>query len=163
MGLDAMILVFWMLSSKSIFPLSSFNLIKSLFSSSSLSAIRVVSSKSSYCTNSSYSVPQLGFVWTFFVIILGLWGFGRKMIGVKYHNHNIISNAISMISLMMLPWASNQGHDCPVSPLWSCCVPSFPHCALQKEVTVHGLYLESEELYMSSLRVEFQQKLFGIL
>ena len=42
MGLDAMILVFWMLSSKP-FSLSSFTFRK-LFSSSSLSAIRVVSS-----------------------------------------------------------------------------------------------------------------------
>ena len=42
MGLDAMILVFWMLSFKTNFSLSSF--IKKLFSSSSLSAIRVVSS-----------------------------------------------------------------------------------------------------------------------
>ena len=38
-----MILVFWMLSFKPTFSLSSFNFIKSLFSSSSLSAIRVVS------------------------------------------------------------------------------------------------------------------------
>ena len=44
MGPDAMILVFWMLSFKSTFPLSSFTFIKRLFSSSSLSAIRVVSS-----------------------------------------------------------------------------------------------------------------------
>ena len=44
MGLDAMILVFWMLSFKPIFPLSSFTFIKRLFSSSLLSAIRVVSS-----------------------------------------------------------------------------------------------------------------------
>ena len=43
MGPDAMILVFWMLSFKPDFSLSSFT-IKRLFSSSSLSAIRVVSS-----------------------------------------------------------------------------------------------------------------------
>ena len=41
---DAMILVFWMLSFKPTFPFSSFTFIKRLFSSSSLSAIRVVSS-----------------------------------------------------------------------------------------------------------------------
>ena len=40
----AMILVFWMLSFKPAFSLSSFTFIKKLFSSSSLSAIRVVSS-----------------------------------------------------------------------------------------------------------------------
>ena len=44
MRLDAMILVFWMLSFKPVFSLSSFIFIKRLFSSSSFSAIRVVSS-----------------------------------------------------------------------------------------------------------------------
>ena len=44
MGPDAMILVFWMLSFKPTFSLSSFTFIKRLFSSSLLSAIRVVSS-----------------------------------------------------------------------------------------------------------------------
>ena len=44
MGLDALVLVFWMLSFKPGFSLSSFTLIKRLFNSSSLSAIRVVSS-----------------------------------------------------------------------------------------------------------------------
>ena len=44
MGPDAMIFVFWMLSFKPTFSLSSFTFIKRLFSSSSLSARRVVSS-----------------------------------------------------------------------------------------------------------------------
>ena len=44
MGLDAMIFVFWMLSFKPTFSLSSLTFIKKLFSSSLLSAIRVVSS-----------------------------------------------------------------------------------------------------------------------
>ena len=44
MRLDAMILVFWMLSFNPTFSLSSFTFIKRLFSSSSLSAIRAVSS-----------------------------------------------------------------------------------------------------------------------
>ena len=43
MGLDAMILVFWMLSFKPVFSLSSLTLIKRLFRSSLLFAIRVVS------------------------------------------------------------------------------------------------------------------------
>ena len=42
MGPDAMIFVFWMLSFKPTFPLSSFTFVKRLFSYSSLSAIRVV-------------------------------------------------------------------------------------------------------------------------
>ena len=44
MGPDAMILVFWMLSFKTSYSLSSFSFIKRFFSFSSLSAIRVVSS-----------------------------------------------------------------------------------------------------------------------
>ena len=44
MGSDAMIVVFWMLSFKPTFSVSTFTCIKRLFSSSSLSAIRVVSS-----------------------------------------------------------------------------------------------------------------------
>ena len=44
MGPDAMILVFWMLSFKPTFLLSSFTFVKWLFSSSSLSATRVMSS-----------------------------------------------------------------------------------------------------------------------
>ena len=44
MGPDTMILVFWMLSFKPFFSLSTFTFIKRLFSSSSRSAIRVVSS-----------------------------------------------------------------------------------------------------------------------
>ena len=44
MGLDTMILVFWMLIFKPTFLLSSFTFIKRLFSSSSLSAIKVVPS-----------------------------------------------------------------------------------------------------------------------
>ena len=44
MGPDAMVLVFWMLSFKPTFSLSSFTFLKRLFSSCSVSAIRVVSS-----------------------------------------------------------------------------------------------------------------------
>ena len=43
MGPDAMIFVFWMLSFKPTLSLSSFTFIKRLYSSSSLSAVRVVS------------------------------------------------------------------------------------------------------------------------
>ena len=44
MGLDAMILVFWMLSFKPVFSLSSFTFIKKIVSSSLLSPIREKSS-----------------------------------------------------------------------------------------------------------------------
>ena len=61
MGQDAMILVFWMLSFKPTFSLSSFTFIKRFFSSSSLSAIRVVSFVIYFmCRLSSvYSSPNL--------------------------------------------------------------------------------------------------------
>ena len=57
-GPDAMILVFWMLSFKPAFSLSSFTFIKRLFSSFSLSAIRVVSS------------AYLRLVWGMWVLVL---------------------------------------------------------------------------------------------
>ena len=60
MGPDAMILVFWMLSFKPSFSHSSFTFIKRLFSSSSLSAIRVVSSanKPEISQNQKYEISQ---------------------------------------------------------------------------------------------------------
>ena len=57
MGPDVIILVFWMLIFKPTFSLSSFTFIKNLFSSSSLSAIRVVSSafvSSKWVVSSAY-------------------------------------------------------------------------------------------------------------
>ena len=48
-GLDAMILIFWILRFKPAFSLSSFTFIKGLFNSSLLSAIRVVSSAALVC------------------------------------------------------------------------------------------------------------------
>ena len=45
MGTDALILVFWMLSLQPTFSLSSVTFIKRIFSSSSISAVRVVSSE----------------------------------------------------------------------------------------------------------------------
>ena len=57
MGSDAMIFIFWMLSFKPTFSLSTSIFIKRLFSSSSLSAIRVVSS--------AYHIQSLSHVWLF--------------------------------------------------------------------------------------------------
>ena len=56
MGLHAMILVIWMLSFKPAFSLSSFTLIKRLFSSSLLSAIKVISSA---CQRSLIFFPEI--------------------------------------------------------------------------------------------------------
>ena len=72
MGPDAMILIFWMLSFKPTFSFSSLTFIKRLFSSSSLSAIRVVLGKnmgfpggsegkvSAYNAGDPCSIPGLG-------------------------------------------------------------------------------------------------------
>ena len=67
MGPDAMILVFWMLSFKPTFSLSSFTFIKRLFSSSSLSAIRaLVEIKiSSGVAQSSVDIYHLPPLWGF--------------------------------------------------------------------------------------------------
>ena len=63
MGPDAVILVFWILSFKTVFSLSFFTLIKRLFSSFSLSAIRVVSSAYlRYCYFSQQSWFHLMFL-----------------------------------------------------------------------------------------------------
>ena len=59
MGPDAMIFIFWMLSFQSTFSLSSFTFIKRLFSSSSLSAIRVVSSAYLHIWNIDISPSNL--------------------------------------------------------------------------------------------------------
>ena len=56
MGLDAMILVFWMLSFKLALSLSSFILVKRLFISSSLSAIRLVSSDGNSVCEKNYNI-----------------------------------------------------------------------------------------------------------
>ena len=61
MGSDAMIFVFWMLSFKPTYSCSSFTFIKRLFSSSSLSAIRVVSS--AYLRLSSKLQNKFEYTW----------------------------------------------------------------------------------------------------
>ena len=56
MGLDAMILVFWMLSFKLALSLSSFILVKRVFISSLLSAISVVSSDGDSVCEKNYNI-----------------------------------------------------------------------------------------------------------
>ena len=59
MGLDAMILVFWMLSFKPTFSLSYFTFIKRLFSSSSVQFSSVAQSCSALCNPMNCSMPGL--------------------------------------------------------------------------------------------------------
>ena len=76
MGQDAMILVFWMWSFKPTFSLSSFTFIKRLFSSSSLSAIRVVSSAYLSLVNSHQCIVSVSkwyksfLLWSFFQVFV---------------------------------------------------------------------------------------------
>ena len=65
MGPDAMIFVFWMLSFRPTFSLSSFTFIKRLFSSSSLSAIRVV--LSAYQTYSFMFKNVTALIWILYL------------------------------------------------------------------------------------------------
>ena len=71
MGPDAMILVFWMLNFKPTFSLSSFTFIKRLFSSSSLSAIRVVSS--AYLRSEKFFFTSLFLILLVFILSFNLW------------------------------------------------------------------------------------------
>ena len=76
MGLDAMILVFWMLSFKPTFSLSSFTFIKRLFSFSSLSAIR-------WClfspiSGSKWEVAHVSLIFPFLCLAL-------ERVGCPYH------------------------------------------------------------------------------
>ena len=66
MGPDAMIFAFWMLRFKPAFSLSSFTFIKRLFSSSSLSAIRVVSSAYLYIREKNLPPQNISLACIFF-------------------------------------------------------------------------------------------------
>ena len=71
-GRDVMILVFWMVSFKPTFSLSSFTFIKRLFSSSLLSAIRVVSSLYWGYWYFSFTLDLLavqGTLWCFWTVV----------------------------------------------------------------------------------------------
>ena len=78
MGWDAMIFVFWMLGFKPGFSLSSFTFIKRLFSFSSLSAIRVVSS--AYLWFSAFFIGQLSHLY----MTTGNWCFHQLIINGNY-------------------------------------------------------------------------------
>ena len=72
MGLDAMILVFWMLSFKPAFSLFSFTFIKRLFGFSLLSAIRIVwlaYLRLLVCLLWLYSFYHISYLWEFLIIL----------------------------------------------------------------------------------------------
>ena len=93
-GPDAMILVFWMLSFKPAFSLSSFTFTKSFFSSSSFSATRVVPSVSEFGDSppsnldSSFHSSSLAF-------------------HMKYHTIALISHASKVMLKILKPGFSN--------------------------------------------------------
>ena len=93
MGPDAMILIFWMLSFKPTFSLSSFTFIKRLFSSSSLSAIRVVSS-------------------SYLRLLIDWFKLGKKYVRAVYYHPAYLTSMqssvqlLSQVQLFAIPWTA---------------------------------------------------------
>ena len=93
MGLDAMILVFWMLSFKSTFSFSSFIFIKRLFSSSSLSAIRVLSS------------ARLRLLIFCLAILISAYASSRPAFNTMYSSYKLKKSRVTIYSLeVLLSW-----------------------------------------------------------
>ena len=107
MGLDAMIFVFWMLNFKPTFSLSSFTFIKRLFSSSSLSAIRVVTPNPSYdnpkCFQTLLNVPQ-GAKSPQIENQCAREKESLKKIGIHVSNNIFVVQLLSRVWLFATPW-----------------------------------------------------------
>ena len=84
MGPVAMIFIFWMLSFKPAFSLSSFTFIKRLFSSSSLSAIRVVSS------------AYLGLLIFLLTILISVWASSSPAFHMMYSAYKLNKHSDSI-------------------------------------------------------------------
>ena len=112
MGLDAMILVFRMLSFKPAFSLISFTFIKRHFSSSSLSAIRVVSTMLPFCISFS-------------------WRWSWSLPSVQRHKPpSIVLQAFCLSNLfpwiyLSLPQYNHKGFDLGHTWIWSSGFPYF--------------------------------------
>ena len=138
MRTDAMLLVFWMLSFKPAFSLSSFTFIKRLFSSSSLSAIRVVTSAylSLLIFLPAILIPACASSSLVFCMIYSAYKLNTEI----YWNHNILpepsaltgSNQgccfypatfqIKMLDLKYYSWNS----DCPIALILRTGVAQLP-------------------------------------
>ena len=109
MGLDAMIFVFWMLNFKPTFSLSSFTFIKRLFSSSSLSAIRVVTPNPSYdnpkCFQTLLNVPQ-GAKSPQIENQCAREKESLKKIGIHVSNNIFVVQLLSRVWLFATPWTT---------------------------------------------------------
>ena len=112
MGPDAMILVFWMLSFKPTFSLSSFTFIKRLFSSTSLSVIRVVSS--AYLR------------WLIFLLAILISACASSSLAMDYYSalkKEILTHATSWMNLehiMLSEISQSQKYKyCMISLRWS--------------------------------------------
>ena len=103
MGPDTMIFVFWMLSFKPTFSLSSFTFIKSLFSSSSLSAIRVVSSWRNQLHQIDISDPQ--FLFSFHKYLFSEHFF---TINISEKNYLLLSSCLSHIESISLTFITTM-------------------------------------------------------
>ena len=101
MGLDAMIVVFLMLSFKPTFSLSSFTFINRLFSSSSLSAIRVVSS--------AYLRLLLFLLAILILACIHIYLMEKKKTGcvcvyIRMYNDKVKWKSLSHVQLFVTPW-----------------------------------------------------------
>ena len=127
MGLDVMILLFWMLSFKPTFSLSSFTFIKRLFSSSSLSAISVLSSA---YPRLLIFLPAILIPWTFLVIQMvkhlpTMWETRLQSLGWEDPLKKAMATYSSVLA-WKIPWMENPvrlqsmelqrvEHDCETS------------------------------------------------
>ena len=98
-GPDAMIFILWMLSFKPTFSLSSFTFIKRLFSSSSLSAIRVVSCILPFLICNKMLSTVHGYMWCYWWVLvddfdfqMAIWFFLYKMLMWKIRAMDIYQN-----------------------------------------------------------------------
>ena len=115
MGQDAMTSSFWILSFKPVFSLSSFTLTKKLFSSASLSAIRVVSS--SYLRFVDNSPGNLdSSLW--FIHVPNISGY-YVVLFLKHHT-------------LLLPPDTSATHLCIA---WTLLVPWFSHFILSGNIS----------------------------
>ena len=118
MGPDAMILVFWMLSLKPTFSLSSFTFIKRHVSSSSFSSLRVVSS---VCLRSMIFLPPIlipacGSLSLAFCVLLSAYKLNKQ--GDYIHGYNTVSIVFLFSDFWLLGmWHLMSTRDWPRNPL----------------------------------------------